>query len=53
MGEQLIPKRWEFVEKIYQENMVNAIFKTYPNMGHGTDVKINDEITAFIKKNSK
>ena len=53
MGEQLIPERWGFVEKIYQENMVNAIFKTYTNMGHGTDVKINDEITAFIKNHSK
>ncbi len=52
MGEQLIPERWGFVENIYQENKVNAIFKTYPNMGHGTDLKINDEITTFIKENS-
>ena len=52
MGEQLIPERWGFVEKIYQENKFNARFKTYPNMGHGTDAKINGEISAFLKKNS-
>lgn len=50
MGKQLIPNRWSFIQHAYQENHVQADFKTYPGIGHGTDLKINNELVDFFRK---
>ncbi len=50
MGKQLVPKRWEFIQLMYQQNKIQAEFKTYPNMGHGTDLKINTDLVEFFRK---
>lgn len=53
MGKQLIPQRWNFIRKIYEENNIRADFKTYPSIGHGTDLKINNDLVAFFKEHSR
>lgn len=50
MGEQLIPQRWSFVEQVYKDNKVNAEFRTYPGIGHGTDLKMLNELVDFFRK---
>lgn len=50
MGKQMIPQRWEFVQLIYRQNKIQADFRTYPNMGHGTDLKINTDLVEFFRK---
>lgn len=50
LGEEMMPKRWENIQKIYLDSNIHATFKTYPNIGHGTDIKINNEIAAFFKQ---
>ncbi len=52
MGQQLIPQRWEFVQEVYRKSNIQADFRTYPNIGHGTDLKINDELVAFFRQHA-
>lgn len=49
MGKQLVPQRWTFMEEVYRQNQVGAEFRTYPNIGHGTDLKINNDLVAFFR----
>lgn len=49
MGKQMIPNRWSFMESQYRQAGVQAQFKTYDHMGHGTDLKILDELVAYFK----
>jgi hypothetical protein len=53
MGKTLVPERWSFMQQMYWQNNVLAEFRTYPNIGHGTDKKINDDLVEFFKKNSE
>ena len=50
MGKQLVPQRWEFVQEVYRQNNIQADFRTYPAIGHGTDKKINEELVAFFRQ---
>jgi hypothetical protein len=50
MGKQLIPQRWSFMEEQYKKNKVEAEFRTYPDIGHGTDLKILNDLVEFFKK---
>lgn len=50
MGKQMIPQRWEFIQLIYGQNKVQADFRTYSHMGHGTDLKINTDLVEFFRK---
>ncbi len=50
MGKSLIPVRWDFIRKLYKQNNVVADFKVYPKIGHGTDLKINNELVDFFRK---
>jgi hypothetical protein len=52
MGKHLIPGRWQFIQQVYKENKVQADIKTYSNIGHGTDLRINTEIVNFFRKHS-
>lgn len=53
LGEEMMPTRWKKVQQIYQENNIPASFKTYAGIGHGTDLKINDEISTFFEQYMK
>lgn len=50
MGKQLVPQRWTFMETVYKRQGVAAEFRTYPNIGHGTDRKINNDLVEFFRK---
>lgn len=49
MGKQMIPKRWRFMEEQYRRAGVQADFRTYEHMGHGTDLKILDDLVAYFR----
>ncbi|WP_299701720.1 hypothetical protein [uncultured Pontibacter sp.] len=52
MGKQLIPQRWEFVQQVYRKNNIEADFRTYSHIGHGTDLKIGNDLVEFFRKHS-
>lgn len=49
MGKQMIPQRWAFMEAQYRSAGVQAEFRTYPNIGHGTDLKMLEDLVAFFR----
>lgn len=49
MGKEMIPLRWRFMEEQYHKAGVQADFRTYGHMGHGTDLVILDELVAYFK----
>jgi hypothetical protein len=49
LGKQMMPDRWENCIEIYQQQGVNAVFKTYQGIGHEQTPEIKDEILAFFK----
>jgi hypothetical protein len=53
MGKQLIPYRWDFIREIYLKNNIQGDFRTYSQIGHGTDLKINNDLAEFFKTHSK
>jgi hypothetical protein len=53
MGKQMIPQRWDFIREVYLKNNVRADFRTYPQIGHGTDLKINNDLVDFFRAHSK
>ena len=36
--------------RFMQQTVITATFKTYPDIGHGTNGKMNSEIADFFKK---
>lgn len=50
LGEKMQPDRWRRCQELYRKAGANATFRTYPHIGHGTDQKINDEITEFFRR---
>lgn len=52
MGKKLIPERWSAMETIYRENNVKAEFRTYPGIGHGTDLKMLNDLADFFSQHS-
>lgn len=51
MGKNMQPERWLFCQEVYSKQNVNVVFKTYADIGHGTNLKIHNDILAFIKEN--
>lgn len=51
LGQKMQPERWTKCQDIYKENNVNVVFKTYENIGHGTNLKIHNDILSFVKEN--
>jgi len=45
------PERWAKCQGIYKENDVNVVFHTYKDIGHGTNLKIHNDILSFVKEN--
>mgnify|MGYP001810695719 CR=1 FL=1 len=50
LSQKMLPDRFSRCDSIYAENKVNATFKTYSHIGHGTDRLIYSEVLAFFKK---
>lgn len=50
LSQKMLPDRFAKCEEIYRQNKANALFKTYPNIGHRTDRLIFSEVYAFFKK---
>jgi hypothetical protein len=48
LEEKMMPNRWENCQKIYSDYKINAIFKTYPNIGHKKDEIIKDDVVKFF-----
>lgn len=51
LGESMQPNRWENCQNKYLKHGANAVLKTYENIGHGTDLRIHNDILAFISEN--
>ncbi|MGJ8679281.1 hypothetical protein [Paraglaciecola sp.] len=51
LGQKMQPDRWAKCQSIYNDNNVNVVFRTYENMGHGTNLQIHNEILSFVKAN--
>jgi hypothetical protein len=49
IGKTMLPDRWEKCRTVYEANGINATFKTYPDIGHGTNAKMHSEISEFFK----
>ncbi|WP_053405840.1 hypothetical protein [Persicobacter sp. CCB-QB2] len=49
LGEEMMP-RWEKVQTLYQQQGVQAVFKTYPDIGHATSLEMNQEIATFFRQ---
>lgn len=49
LGEQILPDRWDKCKSLYLSNNVNAVFKTYDNIGHEHPELIKNDITEFFK----
>ena len=52
IGKEL-PKRWAFVQEEYRKNNIQVDFRTYDGIGHGTDLKINNDLVEFFRKYSQ
>jgi predicted esterase len=51
LGQNMQPERWVKCQDIYKANNVNVVFHTYVNIGHGTNLKIHNDILNFVRKN--
>lgn len=42
-------ERWDICRKIYHNKRINAVIKSYDELGHGYDENVKQEILAFIR----
>lgn len=45
-----VQARWQQCQQLYQQEKVNAIYKTYENVGHETTSRVNLDIILFFMK---
>ena len=50
VGKEMQPARWEKCQEIYKTEGVNAIFRTYKEVGHWSTPEINRELINFFSK---
>jgi pimeloyl-ACP methyl ester carboxylesterase len=48
LGKKMIPDRWEACENVYRKFNAPVRFRTFPNLGHGTNRLVHHECAAFI-----
>lgn len=48
VGKQMQPTRWEKCQQIYRDEGVNAVFRTYAEVGHGSTAEVNLEVIHFF-----
>jgi hypothetical protein len=49
IGERMQPDRWRTCEAVYAALDTRAVFRTYPDLGHGTDAAANADIVEFVR----
>jgi len=49
LGKQMQPERWDKCKHLYEEYNVNAIFKTYDNIGHAHPELVKKDIVEFFR----
>jgi len=50
LGRKKFPDRWERCHEIYERAGMNATFKAYAGIGHGTNRAINLDVAAFFRR---
>jgi hypothetical protein len=50
LGKRMIPERWQACESVYRTFKAPAQFRTYANLGHGTNRLVHQECVSFILK---
>lgn len=50
LGKEMLPTRWKTCVDIYKNEGVNAIIKSYENMGHEHPDKVKQEIVEFFNR---
>lgn len=45
-----VPERWKKVQEIYNQQLTNITFKTYPNVGHFTTSEMNIEVIKYFQQ---
>lgn len=53
LSAKMMPDRWAAVERFYKASGATAEFKTYPNIGHGTDRAMNEAVAKFLGQYSE
>ena len=48
LGRRMIPDRWQACEDVYRTFKAPARFRTFANLGHGTNRHVHQECAAFI-----
>jgi len=43
-----VQKRYAACQKIYEKKKINAVFRTYENVGHWTTTEVNLEVIEFF-----
>ena len=49
VGEEMLPRRWNYCGEIYSDNGVNVKLKTYKETGHDQTEKVKEEVTNYFK----
>ncbi|MFO8023226.1 MAG: GNAT family N-acetyltransferase [Perlabentimonas sp.] len=49
-SEEMLPKRWDFCKKTYQDVGVNAKIKTYKKIGHEQPLQVKKDVVNFFRK---
>lgn len=50
LGERMQPDRWEAVQAIYRASGANAVFRTYPGVGHQTTGAMHRDVGQFFRE---
>jgi hypothetical protein len=53
LGERMQPDRWEKCQSLYREAGATVTFRTYPCVGHDTNVEIQADIADFFRRASQ
>lgn len=50
LGRQIQPGRWAKCQEVYQQHRINAVMKTYENIGHEHPEPVKADVVAFFTK---
>jgi hypothetical protein len=50
IGRNMMPDRWLQCEKIYAQAGARATFKTYLDLGHGTNGRVHADVAEFLRQ---
>jgi hypothetical protein len=50
IGRTMMPDRWLQCERIYAQAGACATFRTYPDLGHGTNGRVHADVAEFLRQ---